>query len=170
MAYRHRDHMITRRKSLIRALRLLSGYRVQEGEASALDIHGSHSMLLHASMKATGKEVTRPLKGSATKLSVVFMIAASTTAWASDSTVNVLYAGLLVNLMERSVGPAFGQKGGDRFQGYAGGSNKLANEIKGKLRRGYGFVSANPKENNQLMGSPKGTGYVGTSALPSRRW
>jgi molybdate/tungstate transport system substrate-binding protein len=58
--------------------------------------------------------------------------------------------------MERSVGPAFEQQGGDRFQGFAGGSNKVANEIKGKLRRGDIFVSANPKADEQLMGQENG--------------
>ena len=89
------------------------------------------------------------------KLATVLMIATSVSARAAD-TVNVLYAGSLVNLMERSIGPVFDQKSGDRFQGYAGGSNKLANEIKGMLRRGDVFVSANPKVNDQLMGQTNG--------------
>ena len=58
--------------------------------------------------------------------------------------------------MERSAGPAFEQKSGDRFQGYAGGSNKVANEIKGKLRRGDVFISAHPKVDDQLMGQVNG--------------
>lgn len=64
--------------------------------------------------------------------------------------VNVLYAGSLVNLMEHGIGPAFDRASGDAFQGFAGGSDKLANEIKGKLRRGDIFVSANPKVNDGL--------------------
>jgi molybdate/tungstate transport system substrate-binding protein len=91
-----------------------------------------------------------------TKLAAIFIIAASASVWAADNTVNVLYAGSLVNIMERSVGPAFEQQGGDRFQGFAGGSNKVANEIKGKLRRGDVFVSANPKVDDQLMGPENG--------------
>lgn len=71
-------------------------------------------------------------------------------------TVNVLYAGSLVNLMEHGVGPAFDKATGDRFQGYAGGSNKLANEIKGKLRQGDVFLSANPKVDHGLMGKGNG--------------
>jgi len=71
-------------------------------------------------------------------------------------TVSVLYAGSLVNLMERGVGPAFDQASGDRFQGYAGGSNLVANQIKGKLRQGDVFISANPKVNASLMGSANG--------------
>jgi molybdate/tungstate transport system substrate-binding protein len=89
------------------------------------------------------------------KLATILLIATSVSAGAAD-TVNVLYAGSLVNLMERSVGPVFDQKSGDRFQGYAGGSNKLANEIKGMLRRGDVFVSANPKVNDQIMGQTNG--------------
>jgi molybdate/tungstate transport system substrate-binding protein len=96
---------------------------------------------------------------SSTKLAMTFIIAASVPIWAADNTVNVLYAGSLVNLMERSVGPAFEQQSGDHFQGFAGGSNRVANEIKGKLRRGDIFVSANPKVDDQLMGQENG-GWV----------
>ncbi|MGA7807676.1 extracellular solute-binding protein [Bradyrhizobium sp.] len=70
--------------------------------------------------------------------------------------VNVLYAGSLVNLMEHGIGPAFDKASGDTFQGFAGGSNKVANEIKGKLRQGDIFVSANPKVNDDLMGEANG--------------
>jgi molybdate/tungstate transport system substrate-binding protein len=76
------------------------------------------------------------MKISSAILVSIFILTALVSAWAADSTVSVLYAGSLVNLMERSAGPAFEQKSGDRFQGYAGGSNQVANEIKGKLRRG----------------------------------
>lgn len=74
----------------------------------------------------------------------------------AEGTVNVLYAGSLVNLMERGVGPAFDKATGEQFQGYGGGSNGLANQIKGKLRRGDVFVSANPKVNASLMGAANG--------------
>ena len=70
--------------------------------------------------------------------------------------VNVLYAGSLVNLMEHGIGPAFGKATGGTFQGFAGGSNALANQIKGGLRRGDVFVSANPKVNDGLTGAANG--------------
>jgi molybdate/tungstate transport system substrate-binding protein len=73
--------------------------------------------------------------------------------------VSVLYAGSLINLMERGIGPAFDKASGDSFQGYAGGSKLLANQIKGKLRQGDVFISANPKVNDSLMGSANG-GWV----------
>jgi molybdate/tungstate transport system substrate-binding protein len=100
--------------------------------------------------------MTLLIKVRPAKLAAIFIVTALVSAWAANSTVNVLYAGSLVNLMERSAGPAFEQKSGDRFQGYAGGSNKVANEIKSKLRRGDVFISANPKVDDQLMGQANG--------------
>lgn len=85
------------------------------------------------------------------------VLGASANALAADDTdVNVLYAGSLVNLMEKSVGPAFEKETGLHFKGYAAGSNKIANEIKGKLRRGDVFISASPKVNTSLMGDANG--------------
>lgn len=84
---------------------------------------------------------------------------AAAATGASGAAVNVLYAGSLVNLMERRLGPAFTHASGIEFRGYAGGSNKLANEIKGQLRRGDVFISANPQVDEQLSGSANG-GWV----------
>ena len=75
---------------------------------------------------------------------------------AQAADVNVLYAGSLVNLMEHGVGAAFDKASGDTFYGFAGGSNGLANQIKGKLRRGDVFLSASPNVNDTLMGSANG--------------
>jgi molybdate/tungstate transport system substrate-binding protein len=75
---------------------------------------------------------------------------------AGTGAVNVLYAGSLVNLMEHGIGPAFNQAEQAKFQGYAGGSNKVANEIKGRLRQGDVFISANPAVNADLTGPANG--------------
>src|SRR5438067_6406421 len=84
-------------------------------------------------------------------------LAVATVAPASAAdAVNVLYAGSLVNLMERSIGPAFAKASGEQFRGYAGGSNKVANEIKGGLRRGDIFISASPKVDEKLIGAANG--------------
>ncbi len=83
--------------------------------------------------------------------------------------VNVLYAGSLVNLMEHGVGAAFDKASGETFHGFAGGSNGLANQIKGKLRRGDVFLSATPDVNDTLMGSANGDWvkwYVGFAESP----
>lgn len=89
-------------------------------------------------------------------LLAVALWAASSPRVFAAGTVNVLYAGSLVNLMEHGVGPAFGRATGDTFQGYAGGSVGLANQIKGKLRQGDVFISANPKVNDALTGATNG--------------
>ena len=78
------------------------------------------------------------------------------TVAAHAETVNVMYAGSLVHMMEQRVGPAFEKETGLTFQGYAGGSNKLANEIHGKLRRADVFISASPAVNASLMGDANG--------------
>ena len=74
----------------------------------------------------------------------------------AGQTVDVLYAGSLVNLLERGVGPAFDKVSGDRFRGYAGGAKQLASEIKAKLRHADIFISAAPKVNRALMGEANG--------------
>ncbi len=79
---------------------------------------------------------------------------------AAAATVRVLYAGSLVNLMEHGIGPAFDQATGEVFAGYAGGSNQLANQIKGRLRPGDVFISADPKVDGRLMGADHGN-WVG---------
>ena len=83
--------------------------------------------------------------------------------------VNVLYAGSLVNLMEHDIGPAFNKATGYTFQGFAGGSGLLANQIKGKLRHGDVFISASPKVNASLKGSANGdwlSWYIGFAQSP----
>ncbi len=89
--------------------------------------------------------------------SLLLMPGAALAQNAGSGTVNVLYAGSLVNLLEHAVGPAFTKATGAKFQGYAGGSNKVASEIKGKLRRGDIFISANPAVNNDLTGDANGS-------------
>jgi molybdate/tungstate transport system substrate-binding protein len=79
-----------------------------------------------------------------------------TLAAAKDGRVIVLYAGSLVNLMEHGVGPAFDKATDNQFQGYATGSHRLANVIKGHLRQGDVFISANPKVNDSLVGAANG--------------
>jgi len=83
--------------------------------------------------------------------------------------VNVLYAGSLVNLMEHDIGPAFDKATGYTFQGFAGGSGLLANQIKGKLRHGDVFLSASPKVNASLKGPANGdwlSWYIGFAQSP----
>ena len=92
------------------------------------------------------------------KLLPLFCIAAllALPAASHAADVSVLYAGSLVNLMEHGIGPAFDKASGDTFRGFGGGSNGLANQIKGKLRHADVFISATPNVNTSLMGSANG--------------
>jgi molybdate transport system substrate-binding protein len=70
--------------------------------------------------------------------------------------VDVFYAGSLVNLMEKSVGPRFSNVTGYQFLGFGAGSSVLASDIKGKVRQGDVFISASPPVNATLQGSANG--------------
>ncbi len=79
--------------------------------------------------------------------------------------VKVLYAGSLVNLMEKSVGPGFDKATGYDFQGEGKGSQALANEIKGKVTQGDVFISASPAVNTSLTGWVSWYATFGSSPL-----
>ena len=88
---------------------------------------------------------------------------------AADSSVTVMYAGSLVNLMQQGIAKAFDTASGDHVQGYAAGSNELAGDIKGKTRHADVFISANPELNKTMMGSANGdweTWYVTFAESP----
>ena len=93
----------------------------------------------------------------AMSLATLALVAGWMPVTRAAETVNVLYAGSLVNLMEHGVGPAFEQATGESFRGFAAGSKELANQIKGRLRPGDVFISANPKVNATLMGAKNGS-------------
>lgn len=71
--------------------------------------------------------------------------------------VSVLYAGSLVNLMEKQIGPGFKSTTGYTLTGFSGGSTALATEIKGKVRQGDVFISASPSVNASLEGPSNGS-------------
>jgi molybdate/tungstate transport system substrate-binding protein len=68
----------------------------------------------------------------------------------------VLYAGSLVNLMTKQVGPAFQTASGYTLTGESAGSTALVTDIKGKVYKGDVFVSASPKATETLMGASNG--------------
>jgi molybdate/tungstate transport system substrate-binding protein len=77
----------------------------------------------------------------------------------NKGTVEVLYAGSLVNLMEHTVGPAFTSATGFGYQGEGAGSTQLANEIKSGIRTPDVFISADPNVDQTLIGPSNGN-YV----------
>src|SRR5271156_450454 len=108
------------------------------------------------SLVASDRRFANLLKPAGAGILAATLCLSSTPAAFAAGKVSVLYAGSLVNLMEHGVGPAFDKASGDTFQGFAGGSSGLANQIKGKLRQGDVFVSASPKVNDGLMGAANG--------------
>ncbi len=73
-----------------------------------------------------------------------------------QGSVDVLYAGSLVDVMQNAIGPAFHKATGYTLEGFAGGSTELANEITGHLRQADVFSSAAPAVNSGLMGKTHG--------------
>ncbi|RKR73329.1 substrate-binding domain-containing protein [Frondihabitans australicus] len=73
-----------------------------------------------------------------------------------SGTVKVLYAGSLVDLMEKQVGPTFQAKTGFSYQGTGAGSSALATQIKGKTTKADVFISASPDVNATLEGAANG--------------
>lgn len=91
-------------------------------------------------------------------LSAVLLSAcgSSGSAATSGTPVTVLYAGSLVSLMEKQVGPAFDAATGHTFTGYGAGSTALVAQIKGGVHQGDVFISASSKANDALQGAANG--------------
>jgi len=70
--------------------------------------------------------------------------------------VDVLYAGSLVNLMDKLVGPGFGRASGCTLVGTSGDSGALASEIKAHVETGDVYISASPVQNTRLEGAVNG--------------
>ncbi|MBV9592979.1 MAG: substrate-binding domain-containing protein [Actinobacteria bacterium] len=67
-----------------------------------------------------------------------------------------MYAGSLVDVMEKQIAPGFKAATGYTFSGFGAGSTALASQISGKVRQGDVFISASPTVNNTLMGTAGG--------------
>jgi molybdate/tungstate transport system substrate-binding protein len=80
----------------------------------------------------------------------------SGTGSTGSGPVNVLYAGSLVDMMQKQIGPAFKSATGYSVTGYSGGSTALATQIQGKVHQGDVFISASPTVNASLQGSANG--------------
>jgi|GEM_PF-214044 len=96
---------------------------------------------------------------TSTAASTVVPTTAAATAPAlihGSGTVNVMYAGSLVTLMEKRLGPAYNKATGFDFQGEGKGSVAIVNLIKGKAREPDIFISADPSVNSLLQGKANG--------------
>jgi molybdate/tungstate transport system substrate-binding protein len=75
---------------------------------------------------------------------------------AGHATVSALFAGSLLNYMERDFGPAFQKASGLGYKGFGGGSSEVAVQIKAKVRRGDVFISAAAAADRALEGAANG--------------
>lgn len=120
-------------------------------------------------------------------LAAAVMVVAAAGGWpgpqgaeAAGAPVRVLYAGSLVNVFERDLGPAFTHVSGITVLGRAGGSTALAHMIRDGLVPADVFVSAEPGVNRILApaaGVPSASWFLtfGTTSMvvsyaPGRRF
>jgi molybdate/tungstate transport system substrate-binding protein len=119
---------------------------------------------------ATSGSVTVPRRGSTrwgrllivaviVIAGVVIGLAVSSGSPAStrhSGSVDVLYAGSFLDIMQQSIDPAFHTATGYTVQGVSDDSMSLASEIKGGTQVGDVFISAAPKADEALAGSANG--------------
>ncbi len=108
-------------------------------------------------------------------LATIFLVAAGlagapTPARASGGSVDLLYAGSLLNLVQQRLGPAFTRATGDAVNGYPDGSDALVSTIKGGTQRADVLLAAAPSADRRLMGPANGDWIsryrvIGTSPL-----
>jgi len=79
------------------------------------------------------------------------------TARAAAANVKAIYAGSLVDIMEKAFGPEFTKATGFPVEGFGGGSNEDAAAIKGKVRQGDVFLSAAASADQELEGAANGS-------------
>jgi molybdate/tungstate transport system substrate-binding protein len=78
------------------------------------------------------------------------------SAASSKGKVSAIFAGSLVDIMEKSFGPEFTAATAYPFEGFGGGSNEDAAAIKGKVRQADVFLSASASADKELEGAANG--------------
>ncbi|HVV76697.1 MAG TPA: substrate-binding domain-containing protein [Mycobacteriales bacterium] len=96
------------------------------------------------------------LRAAAAVIVTALLVATSGCGGSGKQTARVLYAGSLVNLMEKQVGPAFASATGFGYQGYSAASQQIANSIESKVRAGDVFIAASTAVNDTLTGPANG--------------
>lgn len=74
-----------------------------------------------------------------------------------SGSVDVLYAGSLLDLMQNDIDPAFHKATGYTVVGVSNGSSALATEIQGGTEVGDVFISASPSADQTLQGAANGS-------------
>jgi molybdate/tungstate transport system substrate-binding protein len=114
------------------------GRKTARRTASALAVIAA--LAITASLIAVASSTAAPTAGTA----------------ASKGKVSAIFAGSLVDIMERALGPEFTAATEYPFEGFGGGSNEDAAAIKGKVRQADVFVSASSSADEELEGAANG--------------
>ena len=109
-----------------------------------------------SSSSSSSSAASAPSAAASSAASSPAASASASSAATGTGAVNVLYAGSLVNLITKQVGPAFQTASGYSVTGKGAGSTALVTDIKGKVDKGDVFISASPKATATLMGSANG--------------
>jgi molybdate/tungstate transport system substrate-binding protein len=120
-----------------------------------------------SSFRRAGRRFSSPQRLAVTGVVAVIVAAGALTAPFAGSgagaatakksgTVDVLYCGSFLDLMQKDIGPAFTKATGYTMSGYSDGSDALATDIKGEIRQGDVFISASPTVTTSLMGKAGG--------------
>jgi molybdate/tungstate transport system substrate-binding protein len=107
---------------------------------TAAALAGMAALALAASLVAAASSTAAPTAGTA----------------ASKGKVSAIFAGSLVDIMEKALGPEFTAATGYPFEGFGGGSNEDAAAIKGKVRQADVFISASSSADQELEGAANG--------------
>ena len=110
---------------------------------------------VHRGPKVVARLLVASMVGAGLVVPLAGVTGAANTKKASG-TVNVLYAGSFLDLMEQHLSPAFHKATGYTVSGYSAGSSALASEIAGKTIVGDVFISASPTVNASLEGASNG--------------
>ena len=132
----------------------------QSRPLSAVELPSASIAALSASA-ASASAASASASASAASASASAASASASSASASaiptgSGPVNVLYAGSLVDLMQKQIAPGFEKATGYNFVGYSAGSTALASQIKGKVHAGDVFISASPSVDTSLEGGSNG--------------
>lgn len=122
-----------------------AGFTGKRNRAGAVSIVGLALVVAgcgSSTKSTTSSKTTQAKPGAST----------TTTIAKGSGPVNVAYAGSLVDLLTKQVGPAFQQTTGYTFTGFSGGSSALATQIMAKTRPVDVFISASPAVNKKIEG------------------
>ncbi len=108
------------------------------------------------SSSSSSSSSAAPSTSASSAASAAAASASASSVPTGTGAVNVLYAGSLVNLIAKQVGPAFQTASGYSVTGKGAGSTALVTDIKGRVDKGDVFISASPKATATLMGSANG--------------